>query len=163
MASSSEPSVNQTLFLRTIKHFRIAWLFLMWHMIVWFSWIFLDLWYLLKRQDCRGGRLVFWKPLPVTGHIATANSNYLCEIVWNDCCKPYIRMGPYGNLITNVLESDSGKVKNNSSQFNVSLHLRFICVFILMPLLRPSSPTHNLLCYAYAPLLRTMLCLCLHL
>ena len=62
----------------------------------------------------------------------------------------------------NKLEPDSSKVKNNSPQFNVSLHVRFIHVFIFMPLLRPSSPTHNLLCYAYAPLLRTMLCLCLH-
>ena len=66
------------------------------------------------------------------------------------------------------LKPDSCKVNNNSPQFNVSLHVRFIRVFILMPLLRPSSPTslmlcNPLLCYAYAPLLRTMLCLCLHL
>ena len=30
------------------------------------------------------------------------------------------------------LEPDSCKVKNNSPQFNVSLHVRFIRVFILM-------------------------------
>ena len=65
-------------------------------------------------------------------------------------------------ILINRLEPDSGKAKNNSPQLNVSLC--FIHIFILMPLLhvRPSSPTHNLLCYAYSSLLRTMLCLCLH-
>ena len=44
----------------------------------------------------------------------------------------------------NKLQPDSGKVKHNSPLFNVSLHVGFISLFILMPLLRPSSPTHNL-------------------
>ena len=61
------------------------------------------------------------------------------------------------------LEPDSGKVKNNSPQFNyparkiegdsarsvqfnVSLHVRFIRVFILMPLLR--QPHQRIISYA---------------
>ena len=33
------------------------------------------------------------------------------------------------------LEPDSGKVKNNSQQFNVSLHVRFIRVFMFKAIL----------------------------
>ena len=53
-------------------------------------------------------------------------------------------------ILINRLEPDSGKAKNNSPQLNASLC--FIHIFILMPLLRPSSSTHNLLWYAYASL-----------
>ena len=39
--------------LEIYKAFQDRLTFLNRHMIVWFSWIFLDLWNLLKRQDCR--------------------------------------------------------------------------------------------------------------
>ena len=58
-------SVNQALNLRPIKRFS-GLTFLTRHMIVWISCFFFDLWNLQKQ-------LVFWKPWPVTGHIATAN------------------------------------------------------------------------------------------
>ena len=44
------------------------------------------------------------------------------------------------------LEPDSCKIKNNSPQFNVSLHVRFIRLFILMPLL--SHPHQHIISYA---------------
>ena len=67
MVSSSEPSVNQTLNLRSIKRFGIAWLLLINIMIVYISWFF-DLWNFQRRQDRRSVSVL--KTLPVTGHMA---------------------------------------------------------------------------------------------
>ena len=50
------------------------------HMIVWFSWIFsvCEIFYWEYRT---AGHLVFWKPWPVTGHIATAFL-YYCILIF---------------------------------------------------------------------------------
>ena len=76
MVSSSEPSVNQMLFLRSIKHFRIAWVFLIDICIC----SICEIWW----KDRNAGHLVFWKPWPVTGHTATAK--FLGSITINYCC-----------------------------------------------------------------------------
>ena len=70
-------------FENSIKHFRIASLFFIdIIMIVWLSSVFsiceCFFWYW---KDRTAGHLVFWKPWPVTGQIATANYKTLSHIV----------------------------------------------------------------------------------
>ena len=56
--------------LEIYKAFQDRLTFLNRHMIVWFSWIcsICEIYW----KDRTAGHLVFWKPWPVTGHIATA-------------------------------------------------------------------------------------------
>ena len=62
------PAWTKRYILEIYKAFQDRLTFFNRHMIVWLSWIFLELWNLLKRQDCRSFSIL--KTLPVTGHIA---------------------------------------------------------------------------------------------
>ena len=79
MVSLSEPSVNQRLFLLRDKAFQDRLTFLNQYMMVWFSWIFsiCEMYWEYRTAV----HLVFWKPWPVTGHIATAFL-YYCILIF---------------------------------------------------------------------------------
>lgn len=71
MVSYSEPSISQALDFTSINHFRIAWHFLI--NIQWFELARTLRFHKIYKKYQTSGHLLFFKPWPVTAHIATAH------------------------------------------------------------------------------------------
>ena len=128
--------------LEIYKAFQDRLTFLNGHMIVWFSLIFSICEIYWKERTA--GHLVFWKPWPVTGHIATAKSKY-GSIKWKFEARK----------INSKLDK-VGKVSNQSCQSSASLSitirrfLSFSTIHNTMKYCAPADGSYDCTCKTWS-------------